>query len=109
NLGPHRFPQFLPDGRHFIYWVAAQTPGIYINSLDGGSPKRLADADGPAVISPVGFLLFHRQNTLFAQAFDLKKQELSAIQFQWRNRSLDFPQLLGWSLTGPVRQEMVGN
>ena len=34
-----------------------------------------------AVVSPSGFLLFPRQTTLFAQAFDFKKQELSGNPF----------------------------
>src|SRR3989442_12573937 len=80
----HRFPQFLPDGRHFIYLVfgvgVPPTVGVYIGSLDGDSPKRLTDADA-AVVSPSGFLLFPRQTTLLAQAFDFKRQELSGNPF----------------------------
>jgi len=33
----HRLPQFLPDGRHFLYWVWStqeENTGIYIGSLD---------------------------------------------------------------------------
>src|SRR5262249_55867215 len=64
----HRFPQFLPDGRHFIYFVqGGPGQGVYAGSLDGSSSKRLATADSAAVISPSGFLLFARQTTLFAQ------------------------------------------
>ncbi|PYV29551.1 MAG: hypothetical protein DMG22_22715, partial [Acidobacteria bacterium] len=69
--GSHRFPQFLPDGRHFIYFVTSPPArGVYAGSLDGGSSKRLTNADTAAVVSPSGFLLFPRQTTLFAQAFD---------------------------------------
>src|SRR5262249_13137422 len=70
----HRFPQFLPDGRHFIYIVEGQ--GVYTGSLDASSSKRLANIDA-AVVSPSGFLLFARETTLLAQAFDFKRQELS--------------------------------
>jgi serine/threonine protein kinase len=74
----HRFPQFLPDGRHFVYFVpGGPSQGVYTASLDGGPSKRLASADAAAVVSPSGFLLFPRQTTLFAQAFDFKTQELS--------------------------------
>ena len=55
--------------------------GIYAGSLDGGSPKRFAHADAAAVVSPSGFLLFPRQTTLVAQAFDFKRQELSGNPF----------------------------
>jgi eukaryotic-like serine/threonine-protein kinase len=75
----HRFPQFLPDGQHFIYFVEAE--GVYVGSLDGALSKRLADADVAAVVSPSGFLLFLRQTTLFAQTFDFKRQELSGNPF----------------------------
>ncbi len=78
----HRFPQFLPDGRHLIYFVqGASTRGVYAGSLDGGPSKRLVTADAAAVVSPSGFLLFPRETTLFAQAFDLERQELSGSPF----------------------------
>src|SRR5262249_21353647 len=80
--GSHRFPQFLPDGKHFIYFVqGGLSQGIYAGSLDGTSSKRLTNADAAAVVSPSGFLLFLRQTTLFAQAFDFKRQELSGNPF----------------------------
>ena len=78
----HVFPQFLPDGRHFIYFVVGGPgQGVYASSLDGGAPKRLTNADAPAVVSPSGFLLFVRRTTLFAQAFDFQRQELSGNPF----------------------------
>src|SRR5439155_16232011 len=78
----HRFPQFLPDGRHFIYFVfGGRDQGVYAGSLDGGPSKRLVNADAAAVVSPSGFLLFARQATLFSQSFDFKRQELSGNLF----------------------------
>jgi Tol biopolymer transport system component len=78
----HLFPQFLPDGRHFVYFVqGGPDQGVYAASLDGGAPKRLVNADAPALVSPSGFLLFVRQTTLFAQAFDFQRQELAGNPF----------------------------
>jgi serine/threonine protein kinase len=78
----HQFPQFLPDGRHFTYYVfGGPSQGVYAGSLDGGSSKRLTDADDAAVVSPSGFLLFPRQTALFAQAFDFQRQELFGNPF----------------------------
>jgi serine/threonine protein kinase len=77
-----RFPQFLPDGQHFIYFVGGgPAQGVYVASLNGGSSRRLASADAAAVVVPSGFLLFLRQTTLFAQGFDFKRQELSGNPF----------------------------
>jgi hypothetical protein len=55
--------------------------GVYAGSLDGGSSKRLTNADTAAVVAPSGFLLCLRQTTLFVQAFDFKRQELSGNPF----------------------------
>src|SRR5439155_16802138 len=70
------------DDQHFIYFVqGGPAPGVYAGSLDGGSSKRLVTADSAAVVSPSGFLLFVQQKTLFAQAFDFTRQELSGNPF----------------------------
>ena len=40
----HKYPEFLPDGRHFLYLVTSvktETAGIYVGSLDGAPPMRL--------------------------------------------------------------------
>jgi Tol biopolymer transport system component len=80
----HLFPQFLPDGRHFLYY-ALGTPdaaGLYLASLEGGEPKRLAAADssgtsiGATSSSDQPMILFRRQTTLMAQRLDLKRREL---------------------------------
>src|ERR1051326_73449 len=83
NLEPRelgqRNPWFLPDGRHFLYYVAgdAQTRGVYIGELNGAGARRLLDADSAAVYASTGHLLFVRQGTLFAQALNNQGWELS--------------------------------
>ena len=74
----HRFPQFLPDGRHFLYYVQGipESRGIYIGDLQGSQTRRLLDADSAAVYATPGRLLFVRQGTLFAQDFDAARLEL---------------------------------
>jgi Tol biopolymer transport system component/predicted Ser/Thr protein kinase len=72
----HRCPQFLPDGRHFIYWVWSQleeNTGAYIGSLDPDE-KRM---DGPLVrtwreahYADPGYLLFLQGSTLMERRFD---------------------------------------
>jgi Tol biopolymer transport system component len=70
----HRWPQFLPDGRHILYTARSDVTlhtGIYVASLDDpDSAKRLLDASSAARYISTGHLLFTRDNTLFAQRFD---------------------------------------
>ncbi|MBA2525783.1 MAG: serine/threonine-protein kinase [Pyrinomonadaceae bacterium] len=76
----HRWPYFLPDGRHFLYFVRsnkAESGGIYIGSLDSKETRHLLPTALNAVYAPPGFLLFLRNETLMAQRFDADKLELT--------------------------------
>jgi serine/threonine protein kinase len=75
----HTFPSFLPDGRHFLYLRAPENPGIYLGSLDvkpeQQSSRRILSTSQMAVYAAtadprMGRLLFLREGTLLAQAFD---------------------------------------
>jgi Tol biopolymer transport system component len=78
----HRWPSFLPDGRHFLY----RSPGIYLASLDGGEAKHLVSADSGALYAAsaagAGYLLFVRDATLLAQPFDADKRQLTGEPFR---------------------------
>ena len=68
----HRWPAFLPDGRHFVFYEMADRKGIYLGSLDSKEQTRLVDGgSNPLIVSP-GFLLFVRERGLVVQRFDLK-------------------------------------
>ena len=75
----HRSPQFLPDGRHFLYYARSSggQSGVHIGQLDGTETRRLLDADAGAVYAASGHVVFVRQGTLFTQAFDLACLSLS--------------------------------
>ena len=80
----HRWPYFLPDGRHFLYLVRssrAESDGIYVSSLDAKETKRLLPTALDAAYAPPGFLLFMRNETLMAQRFDADKLELTGEPF----------------------------
>lgn len=79
RLTSHHFPQMLPDGRHFLYYVAGgpESRGVYVGQVDGTSPRRLLPADAAATYEASGHLLFVRQGALLAQRFDPARQELS--------------------------------
>ncbi len=65
----HLLPQFLPDGRRFLYLATGNAArSVYVGDIGGGA-SRLLDADAPAVYGS-GQLLFVRQGTLFSQEFD---------------------------------------
>jgi Tol biopolymer transport system component len=79
----HRFPQFLPDGHHFLYYVQGtpESRGIYVGDLDESPARRVLDVDSAPVYAASGHLLFARQGTLFAQAFDVTRLELTGNSF----------------------------
>ena len=80
----HRWPYFLPDGRHFLYTVlgAPESRGIYVSSLDAKENRRLLNVGNSDVAyAPPGYLLFRREATLMAQAFDADKLQLSGDPF----------------------------
>jgi serine/threonine protein kinase len=76
----HHYPQFLPDGRHFLFFVSSNSPearGVYVGLLDTLDAKRVVDADAPATFAASGQLLFIRGDKLYAQRFDPVRGELS--------------------------------
>ncbi len=80
----HRAPFILPDGKHFIYYARGtpQVRGVHVARLDGTETKRLLDADGAAVYTRSGHLLFPRQGELWAQAFDATRLLLEGDAFR---------------------------
>ena len=74
ETGPsHRWPQFLPDGRRFLFSSAlgpAATNGVYLASLDGAAPVRLLPDDGGGRFVAPDHLLTLRQGALQVYAFD---------------------------------------
>jgi Tol biopolymer transport system component len=71
----HRFPCFLPDGRHFLYVVL---PGkdsrleTRVGSLDGRSSPTVVTASSGAVYAAPGYLVYNRDGTIVAQPFDAR-------------------------------------
>ena len=67
----HRFPQFLPDGRRFLFLsLGGAAGGIYVGSLDGGEAVKVTSDSAAAEFAPPGALLVVRQGTLLALPFD---------------------------------------
>jgi eukaryotic-like serine/threonine-protein kinase len=69
------WPEFLPDGKHFLYLVGGEKPedsAYWIGSLDSDKKTKLAPAQTLVTYAPPGYLLFARDKTLVAQPFDAK-------------------------------------
>ena len=82
-----RYPFFLPDGKHFLYSARAQSKDqpneetICVSSLDSTEePKIILRASGSAAYAN-GYLLFVRDQTLMAQAFDANRLQVSGDEF----------------------------
>jgi Tol biopolymer transport system component len=72
------WPQFLPDGKHFIYLSGAVDPrnaGVYFATLDGKQNRLVLRSDNRAIFAS-GFLLYGRGTTLVGQAFDPESGQL---------------------------------
>ena len=74
----HRFPSFLPDGKHFVY---ASLPGkagkfdIFVGSLDDASRTQVGSMESTPVYADPGWLLYVRQGVLAAQRFDARTRQ----------------------------------
>jgi Tol biopolymer transport system component len=65
----HRFPVFLPDGRHFLFFVYGpeEAEGIYVGSLDEpGTARKVTASNSAAVFLAPDVVLFARQGALLA-------------------------------------------
>lgn len=71
-------PQFLPDGRHFLFHIRNGQPtanGVYVGSLDSKETRWILNTQWMATYvrtasARAGHLLFVRDGTLMAQPFD---------------------------------------
>jgi len=75
----HRWPHFLPDGRHFLYWLWTtdrSKSAVVIGSLDDKPDSKdrrpLLPSQSMAVYS-AGRLLFVREGALMARPFDASR------------------------------------
>jgi serine/threonine protein kinase len=87
--GSHRFPQFLPDGSHFIFYAerpptSASAPSsesdvlnsVYLGTLGSFETKRLTAADSAGLFISSGWLVWVRAGTLVGARLDEARQQL---------------------------------
>jgi serine/threonine protein kinase len=84
----HRFPQFLPDGRHFLYVVAgtAEVRGTYVASLDSPDGHRLIDSVFQTIFMAPDWLLYVSDGALVAQKLNLAMLKLVGQPVQIASR-----------------------
>jgi eukaryotic-like serine/threonine-protein kinase len=96
----HFFPQFLPNGRHFIYLAWSERPEnihTYLGSLDSAEVKRIHDGNARVAYAAPGYLIFstgsksslppnlrgrdswygRMSGTLMAQRFNTRRADVS--------------------------------
>jgi Tol biopolymer transport system component len=75
----HLYPSLLPDGRHYIFYVASRERGLYVGELGSNDRRRLFDPDPslppgaaptPGIYDGNGLLLYVRDRVLTARQFD---------------------------------------
>ena len=73
----YRWPSFLPDGRHFLFYVRApaERRGVYVGSVGSTTMTRMLDTPFHAIYS-AGYLLTARDRTLLAYPFDEKRLQV---------------------------------
>jgi Tol biopolymer transport system component len=73
------WPEFLPDGKHFLY-LAETTDGtnrIMVRTLDKGEERYLGDTDSRVQYAPPGYLIHVLDGMLVARPFDAGKAEVT--------------------------------
>jgi eukaryotic-like serine/threonine-protein kinase len=82
----HRWPQFLPDGRHFLFmpWSDGSTKrAVMLGSLDGAAPRKLFDSQSGGVLAGDHILfVVDTPPRVMAWGFDPQTRELRGSAFR---------------------------
>jgi eukaryotic-like serine/threonine-protein kinase len=76
----HRFPSFLPGGKHFLYVALPGKDGnveTRVGALDGTLGPVLLTSPNTATYAEPGYLLFNQNGSVVAQPFDAGSFKLS--------------------------------
>jgi serine/threonine protein kinase/Tol biopolymer transport system component len=95
-VNSHRWPVFLPDGKHFLYLAAnftgqLENNAIFLGSLDSQESRLLVSTNANAAYAEPGYLLYLRDKTLVAQPFDRRRYVLSGEPHTLSDEVLYFP------------------
>jgi Tol biopolymer transport system component/DNA-binding winged helix-turn-helix (wHTH) protein len=105
----HTGPWFLPDGRHFLYFVAHSIPadqmgnGIYVGSLSSTAATLVSSELAGKVAFALGRLLYVRDGNLMAQPFNPSRLQTTGPPTMLAEQELE-PDPGFWSSTFSVSQ-----
>jgi Tol biopolymer transport system component len=80
----HSYPEFLPDGRHFLFTAdsdKAEERAVYLSSLDSKEVVRILNVRHKVNYIQPGYLLFIRGVSLMAQRFQFNPPKLTGEAF----------------------------
>jgi len=80
----HRWPHFLPDGRHFLFTARSDVRDnnmIYLGSVDSKEVTPIFPAQSGAVYAAPGYILYAREGTVMAQPVDRRTFKLTGEAF----------------------------
>jgi Tol biopolymer transport system component len=83
----HRFPYFLPDGRHYVYSSLPPRDGkfdIYLGELGSSARKLLMTAESGVVYAEPGYLMHQKTGAIVAREFDASRLELGETSLNLR-------------------------
>jgi len=93
----HRLPAFLPDGKRYLFAVRRNNGEheIRIGSLDGAAPRTVVSGFSQVVYA-AGHILFARNETLFAQPFDVATGTVAGDPVKLLDR-ISHSAAIGWA------------
>jgi dipeptidyl aminopeptidase/acylaminoacyl peptidase len=91
----HRWPSFLPDGRHFLY-LSDDPLGVSLASLNSKETKVLIPNEYTnGIYAEPGYILFFRDGSLTSQPFDAKNLKLKGEPFPLLEEKINYTPLRG--------------
>jgi serine/threonine protein kinase len=74
-----QYPNFLPDGRHYLYLASGPAPErqAYVGMFDSAERDQLHGIESQAIYSTSGHVMFRRGTALLAQPFDATRLALT--------------------------------
>jgi len=118
----HRWPHFMPDGQHFLYFDGhgdfSRSVAV-VGSIDSTATVPILPTHGRVAYAQPGYLLFMREGALMAQRFDPKTLQTSGEPLLvadgvWEGQTTGYGQfsvsengVLAYQPTAPIQSQLV--